>query len=119
MTYQTGTESSTTNGISLGAWFTLPLMFVLGGVLALVNLALAGLVSAGPDSCGEVSCSGSALFAKIFLAIAFVAATASIATLFTLRRDRFKIRCVLIATALAVPVLADAIALAAAPDWFA
>ncbi|GAA1872286.1 hypothetical protein [Actinomadura bangladeshensis] len=118
MTQQAGTQPPATNEISLGAWLTLPLVFVLGGVLTLANLALAGLVSGGPDSCAEASCSGSPLFAKIFLAIALVPATATIATVFTLRPARFMIRCALIATALVAPILADAVALSASPDWF-
>ncbi|MFA1551360.1 hypothetical protein [Actinomadura chokoriensis] len=119
MAYQTATPADQSNKISLGAVLTLPVLFVLAGVLVLFNLLMSALVLTGPDSCGEVSCSGSPLFAKIFLGIAIVPAVASIATVFTLRPSRFGIRCALIATALAVPGLADLITISATPDWFA
>ncbi|NVI90431.1 hypothetical protein [Actinomadura sp. BRA 177] len=115
MTHQTGTRA--TNEISLGTWLTLPVVIFLGGVLTLANLLMAGLVFGGPASCAEASCPGSPLFAKIFLAIAVVPAVTTIATVFTLRPARFKLRCALIATTLVVPILADAIALSASPDW--
>ena len=113
MTYRTQS-----NEISLGAVLTLPVVFVPAAVLTLANLLMAALVLGGPDSCAEASCSGSPLFAKIFLAIALVPVAASIATLFTLRPSRFGIRCMLIATALIGPLLADAVTLPASPDWF-
>ncbi|WP_433466695.1 hypothetical protein [Spirillospora sp. CA-128828] len=106
-----------TGNVSLGAVLALPVVILLSGVLALGNLAVAALTSAGPDSCGEVSCSGSGSFAAIFTGIAVFSFGSAVATAFTLRPARAAARFVLIAMALVVPVLADLVAFAAAPEW--
>jgi hypothetical protein len=106
-----------TGNVSLGAVLALPFVIVLSGVLALGNLLVAALTAAGPDSCGTLSCSGSPLFAKIFVGIALLAVVPALGTVFTLRPERFRVRCVLITLALAGPVLADVVAFAAAPEW--
>lgn len=110
-------DQQQTDRVSLGAVLVMPVLFLLAGILVLFNLVVAALTDTGPDSCGTVSCSGSPLLAMVFVGIAVFSAVSALGTVFTLRPSRLPARCVLIAMALVVPVFADAVAFAAAPDW--